>query len=113
MYGLLSKAYESYRINNTTDAREKFRSTKKSLMKQYMSWPARGAYSILEIALTIIALLALWDCYLVKGWDSWLLVLLLVLFFVPVLGDVLALAIIIYWVLEVRPSSQLLAKFNA
>ncbi len=111
-FGLLSQAYNGYAISNGTDTREKYRGTKKSLAKHYMSWPMRGAYTILEIALTILALLCLWDCYVVKGWDTWLLVLLLILFFAPLLGDVLALTIIIYWVIEVRRSSVILSKLN-
>lgn len=111
MFGLLSKAYNSYLINDDTGSREKYHSVKKSLLKSYLSWPARGVYTILEIALTILALLCLWDCYTVRGWDAWLLVLLLILFFVPLVGDVLAFAIIVYWVVEVRPNSQLLSKF--
>jgi hypothetical protein len=110
MYGLLSSAYNDYRINNSTNSRESFWTKKQ--MKQYLSWPARGMYSILEIILTVVALLCLWDCYLVQGWDSWLLVLLLVLFFIPYLGDCLALVIVVYWLLEVRPNSEILSKIK-
>jgi hypothetical protein len=111
MYGLLSKAYQAYQIKNDT-SRENYHGTK-NFMKQYMSWPARGAVSIVEIFLTIIALLCLWDCYLAMGWAAWVLVLFLALFFVPVVGDILALTIIAYWVLQVRDHSQILPKLLA
>lgn len=108
MYGLLSQAYKNYRIKNTT--KEGFWTS--HTVKNYMSWPSRGTYYILEILLTILAILCLYDCFIVKGWDAWLLGLLLVLFFVPFIGDVLALAIIIYWITTVRSQSMLLSKFG-
>lgn len=116
MYGYLSQMMNNYKIQDTTDKREQFHGRKNSVWKNfvrnYASFPARGTYFILEIVITILALLFLWDCYVVKGWSTWILVFILVLFFIPLIGDVLALSIIIYWLLEVRPNSQLMYKLG-
>jgi hypothetical protein len=110
MYGLLSKSYAAYRINDTTNKHKKegFWSNAKS----HMSWPSRGAYYILEILLTLLSILCLYDCYVIKGWSTWMLILLLLLFFVPFVGDVLALGVIAYWLVECRQQSVVLAKLG-
>jgi hypothetical protein len=105
--------YAKYLIHNDTDAprgsnREGFRNS----MRQYASWPARGVYSILEILLTLLTILCVIDCYLVQGWSVTFFVLMLVLLLIPVLGDILGLALLVYWLAEVRPRSQLLSKFG-
>lgn len=111
-FGLLSNMYSNYRIRNDTSDREQFRQAPKGFVKQYMSWPARGGVMLLEISLTVLALLALYDTYLIKSWPTWLLVAILVLFFVPLLGDVLAIFIIIYWAVEVSNKSHLLSSIR-
>jgi len=111
MYGLLSSAYNSYRINNSTVDRERFRAGKAS-MKNNLSWSARGFLIIFEIFLTIIALLALFDTYQVKNWNIGLFVLILILFFIPVVGDLTAIFIIVYWLVSIRPQSQLLSAIG-
>jgi hypothetical protein len=112
MYGLLSSAYSNYRITNDPASREKFRQAPKAWLKHYVSWPTRGALMLVEILLTVLALLALYDTYMVKQWPAWLLVAVLILFFLPLLGDVTALFIIIYWAVEVGGKSELLAKLR-
>jgi len=107
MYGLLSSMYNNYRINNATVDREKFRNGKAAI-KNALSWPARGVIMFLEIALTVIALLALYDTYRVKNWDTWLLILVLILFFIPCIGDLVAIFIIAYWFVIIRPESRFL-----
>ena len=104
MYGLLAKAYNNYRIDNSTANRESFRT------KQSLSWTAKGGILILELVFTVLVLLALYDIYLVRRLPTWLLIVFLVLLFVPVVGDVLGIVIILYWLLELglRKQSQLL-----
>jgi hypothetical protein len=112
VFGLLTSSYDNYRITNDAANRERFRQAPKSWLKQYVSWPARGAMMLLEILVTVLALLALYDTYMVKQWPAWLLVAVLILFFLPLLGDVVALFIIIYWAVEVGGKSELLAKLQ-
>ena len=105
-FGLLSSMYKTYRIDNET--KEGFRS--KKAVKNFIGWPSMGAAVILEILLTILAILCLFDIAQTKTLDTWLVVLILVLFFIPYIGDIIALVLIIYWVIEVRPTSTLLKK---
>jgi len=104
MYGLLSNAYNNYRIENSTVNRESFRT------RQSLSWTAKGGILILELVFTVIVLLALYDIYTIKQWPSWLFIALVILLFVPVIGDVIGIIIILYWFLElgVKKQSKLL-----
>jgi hypothetical protein len=95
MYGLLSNTYKNYRIENSTSNRESFRS------KQSLSWTGKGGILLLELAFTVLVLLVLYDIYSVKHWPSWLLIVFLVVLFIPVIGDVLGILLILYWLLEI------------
>lgn len=104
MYGLLSNAYKNYRIENSTANRESFRT------KQSLSWTAKGGILLLELVFTIIVLLVLYDIYLIKHWPTWVLIVFLVLLFIPVIGDIIGILIILYWLLEIgiKKQSQIL-----
>jgi hypothetical protein len=103
MFGLLTSTYNNYRINDSTANKEQFN---KHSIGTYKSWPYRGTFNLIEILLTIFSILVLWDCYITKKWDTQTFALLLVLFFVPYIGDILALCIIIIWFIDVRPNSN-------
>ena len=82
--------------------------TKGSINKYVLSWPARGAFILLDMILTIVAFLVAIDIFQVKKLEPWVLVLIFVLFFIPVVGDMLAIVLITYWILYVRPESKML-----
>lgn len=82
--------------------------TKGSINKYVLSWPARGAFMLLDIILTILAFLVAIDIFQVKKMEPWVLVIIFVLFFVPVVGDMLAIVLITYWIVSVRPESKML-----
>lgn len=107
MYGLLSTAYKNYRIENSTSNREAFHA------KQSLSLTAKGGILLLEMAFTVLVLVALYDIYLVKRWPSWLLIILLVLLFIPIIGDVIGIVVILYWMIEtgIGSRSQILKNF--
>jgi len=105
-FGLLSAAYNDYRIKQ--ESKERY----KGMIKHYISWPAKGALAIFEILLTILSILCLYDIYAIKGWNTYILIAILALFFILVLGDVLALSIIVYWVIAIRENSQILTKLK-
>lgn len=106
MYGLLSSAYNNYRINNATADRERFRAG--NVLKNSLSLPAKGALILFEIFITIFSLLALFDIYRVKNLNIGLFIAILIIFFIPVIGDLTAIFIIVYWLISIRPESKLL-----
>lgn len=112
MMGLLSSMYNNYRIRDNTDAAKKQHEGFRGAPAQYASFPARGTYMIVAILLTILTILCLIDIYMVKGFSAWMLILLILLLLTPFLGDILAIAVIIYWVVECRPQSQILGKLG-
>jgi hypothetical protein len=82
--------------------------TKGAINKNVLSWPARGAFMLFDIILTIAAFLVAIDIFQVKKLEPWILFLIFLLFFVPVVGDILAIVLISYWILSIRPQSKML-----
>ena len=96
MYGLLSKAYDNYRIKQ-----EGYHGRRNN--------DCVFVY-ILEAVFTVFVLLCVFDLYLTKKIDTTYLALLLFAFYIPVIGEFVALAVVVYWVLNIRQSSVLFSK---
>lgn len=101
MYGLLSKAYDNYRIQ------------KESSVEGYHGRNRSDCVmvSLLEAMLTVVVLLCVFDLYLVQKLDVIYLALILFSFYIPVLGEFIALAVLVYWFLNIRERSILISKF--
>jgi|SRR5579872_3955877 len=109
VFGLTNKSYNQYRIHN--NSKEGYVSPKNTVG---LSFTANGLIYILEILLTFIAIIATVDLYLIHRWNIWLSVVFFVLFFIPVLGDVLSVVIIVYWLVRVRNGdSVLVSKYGS
>ncbi len=67
---------------------------------------------MVAILLYVFALICLFDIWLVLNLDGWIIATLLILLFIPVVGDVTIVCIIIYWILHVKTKSQLLPRFH-
>ena len=105
MYGLLSQMMSSYRIRN--DTKEKFRGTKHLINNSNVN-----VTTIVELIFSIAAILALMDIWVIKQMDSWLLILFLILYCIPIMGDIVAVIIITYWLVSINNQSVILQQMK-
>lgn len=112
MYGLLSSMYNSYLIRNTTDKNknEYFYGLKNTIATDNI--PGYTLLILLSILFMVFTILCIFDIYMIRGYNTWLLVLVLSLLFVPGIGDILCLVILCYWFIYIRKQSLLLPKLN-
>jgi len=101
MYGLLSKVYNEYRIRNESNI-EGYRYKDKS--------SDCIVINIIEMLMTVIVLLALFDIYLINKLPIEYFVLILFCLYIPFFGDLLGLGICIFWILNIYDKSILFPK---
>ena len=114
MYGLLSEAYNQYRIKNgQSPVSIKIKSSKGNIEGYDNQKDVSVNYFlvvlyIISLIFTVFMTICLFDSFLVKEWTLSTLSILLFLFFVPVIGDVVSLGVFIYWLAKVSEHSKLL-----
>lgn len=99
MYGLLSKAYNNYRIQN--DTREGY----------YAGHHGDAVIlNLLEAIVTVAILMISFDIFLTEKLQLPYLALILFAFYIPFFGDIVALTILLYWVINVQNRSVLFSR---
>ena len=68
--------------------------------------------NIFTTLIALCAILALVDMWTVNSWNSWVLILGLVILFYPTIGEVFAIGLIIYWFVTTYSRSHLINKFT-
>lgn len=100
MYGLLSQSYKNYRIKQDEN-KEGYRGGHSN---------ACMLVSILEAMFTVIVLLCAFDIFMVEKFEVIYLALLLFSFYIPMIGELIALGVVVYWVVNMRERSVLFSK---
>lgn len=91
MYGLLSNMMNNYRISNSTASREQFTKTKK------LSNVGFAMLIMVEFLIMFMAIYAAWNLKLKMNWPSWAFPAVVLALFIPYIGDMLAIFIVVYW----------------
>lgn len=106
VFSILSKYLNQYKVAT----REKYKGKHEISGKQQFA--KLTLFTIFITLLTICSILAAVDIWATKNLSSLYLVLFIIALFIPYVGDVLGIIIIVYWIISISSNSQLIRGVN-